>query len=109
MACSTQVYGFVDAQRLAPALLPIGHAVLTRRSAIALARAVRTREVSTREVVEAHIEVLERMQPQINALAVERFGAARAEADAADARIAAARRTEALRAFGGWVPPPRVA
>jgi Asp-tRNA(Asn)/Glu-tRNA(Gln) amidotransferase A subunit family amidase len=61
---------------------------LTRRSATALARAIRGREVSSREVVEAHIEMCERRQPRTNAIAVERFDAARAEADAADARIA---------------------
>jgi fatty acid amide hydrolase 2 len=55
-----------------------------------LARAIRSGEVSSREVVEAHIELLERVNPRINAVVVERFDAARAEADAADARIAAA-------------------
>jgi len=38
-------------------------------------------------VVEAHIEVCERFQPRTGAIAVERFKAAREEADAADARI----------------------
>src|ERR1035437_8511073 len=61
---------------------------LTRRSATALARAIRVGEVSSREVLEAHIEMCERQQPRTGAIAVERFDAARAEADAADARIA---------------------
>lgn len=38
-------------------------------------------------MVEAHIEVCERFQPRTGAIAVERFKAAREEADAADARI----------------------
>ncbi len=41
-------------------------------------------------MVDAHIELLQRWQPEINAIAVERFDAARAEADTADALIAAA-------------------
>jgi fatty acid amide hydrolase 2 len=61
---------------------------LTQRSATELARAIREREVSSREVVEAHIETCERFQSRTGAIAVERFEAARAEADAADARIA---------------------
>jgi fatty acid amide hydrolase 2 len=41
-------------------------------------------------VVEAHIEACRRYQPRTGAIAVERFEAARHEADAADARIKAA-------------------
>jgi Asp-tRNA(Asn)/Glu-tRNA(Gln) amidotransferase A subunit family amidase len=63
--------------------------LLMRRSATALAGAIRCGEVSAQDVVETHIEALQRWQPKINALAVERFDAARVEADAADARIAA--------------------
>jgi fatty acid amide hydrolase 2 len=63
---------------------------LTRRSATALARAIREGEVSSREVVEAHIDTCQRCQPRTGAIAVERFDAARREADAADARIASA-------------------
>ncbi|HEV2062045.1 MAG TPA: amidase family protein, partial [Solirubrobacteraceae bacterium] len=59
---------------------------LTRRSAIALAAAIRAREVSSREVVEEHIAVLERMQPRTHALARDCFEAARRAADDADAR-----------------------
>ena len=61
---------------------------LTQRSATALAQAIRAREVTSREVVEAHIEVLESEQHRLNAVAVERFEQARADADAADARVA---------------------
>ena len=41
-------------------------------------------------MVEAHIETCEHYQPRTGAIAVERFDAARREADAADARIARA-------------------
>jgi fatty acid amide hydrolase 2 len=63
---------------------------LTERSATSLARAIRSRETSAREVVDAHIAALEQTAPLINALACDRFDAARADADAADLRIAAA-------------------
>ncbi|HMC06503.1 MAG TPA: amidase [Solirubrobacterales bacterium] len=61
---------------------------LTERSAIELAAAIRAREVSAREVVEAHIELLQRVNPRINAVIAPRYEAARDEADAADARLA---------------------
>jgi fatty acid amide hydrolase 2 len=63
---------------------------LTERSALELAAAIRSREISARDAVEAHIERIERVNRVINAVVVERFDAARADADAADARIAAA-------------------
>lgn len=59
---------------------------LTHRSATELAAMIRSGETTASEVVEAHIEVLERIQ-HLNALAVERFDLARDEAAAADARI----------------------
>lgn len=62
---------------------------LTERSAADLARAIRTREVSSTDVVEAHIERLQRFA-WINAVIHERFDAAREEAAEADRRIAAA-------------------
>jgi fatty acid amide hydrolase 2 len=62
--------------------------LLTERSAIELARAIRTQETSARDVVEAHIERLELMQDRINAVVVNRYDAARADADAADDLIA---------------------
>ncbi len=67
---------------------------LTQRSAIAIARAIREGEVSSREAVEAHIEVCERYQARTGAIAVERFDAARDEADAADVRIKSAGKQE---------------
>jgi fatty acid amide hydrolase 2 len=69
---------------------------LTQRSAVALAQAIRMREVTAREVVEAHIELLERAQPQLNPIAVERFAAARARAQEVDARVATAGANEEL-------------
>lgn len=69
---------------------------LTRRSAAELAASIRTREVSARTVVEAHIELLERAQPAINALVASRFDAARSEADEADARVASASDADSL-------------
>jgi fatty acid amide hydrolase 2 len=60
---------------------------LTRRSAVALAAAIRAGEVAAREVVEEHIEVLERAQPRTRALAMDRFDEARREAAEADARV----------------------
>jgi Asp-tRNA(Asn)/Glu-tRNA(Gln) amidotransferase A subunit family amidase len=59
---------------------------LTERSGLELARAIREREVAAREVLEAHIDLLRRAG--LNALAAERFDAAREEADAVDARLA---------------------
>ena len=60
----------------------------TALSAVALAGLIRARVLSSREVVDAHIEVLKRTQPGTNALAVDRFDAARDEADEADRLVA---------------------
>jgi fatty acid amide hydrolase 2 len=62
---------------------------LTQRSATQLAAAIRAGEVTSREVVDAHIALHERVHPKINAIVADRFDAARTEADAADARVAA--------------------
>jgi fatty acid amide hydrolase 2 len=59
-------------------------APLTERSALELARAIRRRELTAIEVVEAHIDLHQRMAKRVNALAAERFELARAEATAAD-------------------------
>ncbi|MFD6155621.1 amidase [Nocardia sp. NPDC060256] len=61
----------------------------TTLSAFALAEAIRERRLSAHDVVEAHIEVLERAQPRTNAVAANRFEQARAEAHAADRLVAA--------------------
>jgi fatty acid amide hydrolase 2 len=58
-------------------------------SAHRLARLIRHREVTAREVVEAHIAHARRVNPVLNAIVQERYARARAEADAADARTLA--------------------
>ncbi|HEX5147421.1 MAG TPA: amidase [Conexibacter sp.] len=62
---------------------------LTTRSAAALAAAIRAGETTSRAVVEAHVALLRRVNPALNAVVVDRYDAALADADAADARIAA--------------------
>src|SRR5688572_11696760 len=57
---------------------------VTRRSALDLARAIRERELSAREVVDEHIALIEARNPAVNAIVATRFDEARAEADAAD-------------------------
>lgn len=72
--------------------------MLTTASAVALARRIRERTVTSRAVVEAHIAHLERCNPTLNALVRDRFTEARAEADAADEAV---RRGESLGPFHG--------
>ncbi|MEZ4394026.1 MAG: amidase [Polyangiales bacterium] len=60
---------------------------LCTRSASELARMIREGQVSSREVVDAHIAQSERAAA-INAVVVDRYDAARREADLADARLA---------------------
>ncbi len=61
---------------------------LLLESATRLAARIRTGETSAVEVVEAHIGAIEAVNPRINAVVAERFAAARAEAVAADAKVA---------------------
>ena len=61
---------------------------LTHRSATELAAVIKSGETTSTEVVEAHIDVLDRIG-NLNALAVERFDLAREEAAAADRRVKA--------------------
>src|SRR5437588_2468305 len=77
---------------------------LTERSATELARAIRERECSALDVVEAHIERHRRYAPRINALVAERFEAAREEAVAVDARLSGAAGQSA--GGPGDSPPP---
>ncbi len=65
---------------------------LTRRSGVELAAAIRSGETTSRAVVEAHIEAIERdgANRRVNAIVAKRFEAALAEADAADVAVAAA-------------------
>ena len=60
---------------------------IIERSAIDLARAIRDRELTSREVVEAHVAHARWLNPQLKALAADRFERALDEADAADARV----------------------
>jgi fatty acid amide hydrolase 2 len=83
-------------QSAAPPLTP-----LTERSGLELAAAIRGGRVSSREVVAAHIERLREVAPALNAIAQERYEAALADADAADARIAGAGADEELPPYLG--------
>lgn len=65
-------------------------AALNERSAVALAASIRRRELSAVEVMEAHLELLERTGPRLNAVVVDRFAQAREQAAAIDQRIGAA-------------------
>lgn len=59
-----------------------------RASAQSIARHIRAGEWSSRAVVDAHIAVIQRVNPTINAVVAERFERARSEADEADRRVA---------------------
>jgi len=56
-------------------------------SATELARRIASREVSSREVVAAHIEQAKRVNPTLNAVVADRYAEALREADAADAAL----------------------
>ena len=60
---------------------------IIERSATDLARAIREGELTSREVVEVHVAHARRRNPELNAIAADRFDAALAEADAADERV----------------------
>ena len=60
-------------------------------SATRLATAIRRRELTSREVVEAHIARIRQVNPVLNAVVEDRFDAALSEADAADAATASGR------------------
>ncbi len=57
-------------------------------SATELARRIRSGEATSSEVIEAHIERIQAVNPTLNALVVDRFDAARQEAKEADALVA---------------------
>ena len=61
---------------------------LTRLGASELAGMIARREVSSLQVVEAHIQRIAQVNTKLNALVVERFDLARAEAHAADEKLA---------------------
>ena len=56
-------------------------------SARELAQLIREGRIRSRQVVDAHIAQVERVNPNLNAMVAERFAAARDEADAADATV----------------------
>ncbi|WP_164700468.1 amidase [Modestobacter sp. KNN46-3] len=62
---------------------------LCTRPATELAALVRDREVSARELMDAHLDRIERLNPELNAIVTLDAEGARAAADAADARLAA--------------------
>lgn len=57
------------------------------KSAVELARLIKTRATSARDVLEAHLRQIERVNPKVNAIVTLLPEAARAEADRADARL----------------------
>lgn len=61
---------------------------LTHLSATELARLIRRRELSAKEVTEAYIRRIEEVNPRINAVAFPMFAEARRAAEAADAKLA---------------------
>lgn len=65
-------------------------------SAMTLARWIRERRVSVREVVGTHIDRITAVNPAINAVVAQRFEAARREAAAADERLATTRDPDEL-------------
>ncbi len=61
---------------------------LVRSSAVALAQAIRTKKVSSEEVVKAHLRRIEEVNPKLNAVVLLTADAAIAEARKADAALA---------------------
>src|SRR3954447_10474654 len=62
---------------------------LCSRPATELAALVRAREVSARELMDAHLDRIERLNPSLNAIVTLDADGARTAADAADGRLAA--------------------
>jgi fatty acid amide hydrolase 2 len=71
---------------------PATAAPVTQRSAVELAEEIRAGDRGSREVVDAHISLIERRNPELNAVVATRFDEARGEADEADARTGPLRR-----------------
>lgn len=69
---------------------------LTELSATALAVGIRSGSFTSRQVIDAHVELLEQVNPTLNAVVVDRFAEARKDADAADVRIAQATADDVL-------------
>jgi fatty acid amide hydrolase 2 len=68
----------------------------TQRSAVQLARAIRAGETTAEQVVYEHCVRLHEAQPRTNALTLDRFDEAMADARAADERVARARQAGTL-------------
>ena len=69
-------------------------------AAVDLAAMVKAREISPVELMRLHIQRIERVNPALNAVVVERFDAARAEAKSAEERLMK-EKPESLPAFHG--------
>ncbi|MBN1946043.1 MAG: amidase [Bradymonadales bacterium] len=65
-------------------------------SATALARMIRTGEIRSTEVVRAHIERIQQVNPSLNAMVCDRFEAARKEAEEADRQVRAGKQLPAF-------------
>src|SRR5262249_14922149 len=65
-------------------------------SAVELARRVRTREASSREIIDAHLERIASVNPKVNAIIEVLADSARESADAADRAVAAGDRVGPL-------------
>lgn len=63
-------------------------------SGVALARAIRERKVTSRDVVQAHVDRAKRVNPALNAIVRDRYDAALREADAADAATSSVHRDD---------------
>lgn len=74
-------------------------------SAFELAAAIRKDQLSSREVVEAHVDHARRVNPVLNAIVVDRYDQALLEADLADTRIAATPPSERDRLPSLWGVP----
>jgi fatty acid amide hydrolase 2 len=82
--------------------------LLTERSAVDLAFAIRRRETTSMEVLNAHIELLERTGARLNALVASRFDHARGQATEVDKQVAqtSLRGTDALDALAPLLGVP---
>jgi fatty acid amide hydrolase 2 len=69
---------------------------LLHSSGVALARRIREGEITSVDVVDAHIAAVDRVNPTINAVIADRYDLARQEAASADATVAGARRDGTL-------------
>ncbi|MBI4950512.1 MAG: amidase [Myxococcales bacterium] len=78
----------------------VGRHELLHMSAARMAALIREGAVSSRTAVEAHISEVERVNPRIRAMVVDRFAAARREADRAD-ELVRARAPETAAPFFG--------